>query len=86
MLLLCSLQPVGIFSFISGRRGPYGVQEYEFKMLEKDLFELNGTINRLTGESHEFVGTITLFVVGPDCCSTVIYGHMVTDYTCNAYG
>ena len=43
-----------MFSFMSGQRGPYGVQEYLFKVLEKDWSELSAIITRLLTSEYNY--------------------------------
>ena len=39
----------GKFSFVSGRRGPYGVAEYNFSMPNNSLINLQGALTEFTG-------------------------------------
>lgn len=45
----------GKFSFVSGRRGPYGVAEYNFKMNNDSLIDLQGALTEFTGAQFSAV-------------------------------
>ena len=45
----------GKFSFVSGRRGPYGVAEYNFKLHNDSLVDLQGALTEFTGAQFSAV-------------------------------
>ncbi len=45
----------GKFSFVSGRRGPYGVAEYNFKLHNDQLVDLQGALTEFTGAQFSAV-------------------------------
>ena len=45
----------GKFSFVSGRRGPYGVAEYNFKLLNDSLIDLQEVLTEFTGAQFSAV-------------------------------
>lgn len=45
----------GKFSFVSGRRGPYGVAEYNFKLLSDSLIDLQSALTEFTGAQFSAV-------------------------------
>lgn len=51
------------FSFTSGRRGPYGVQDYTFKLQENDLKQLQLLLSQRTGNTNWFRVFISIFIV-----------------------
>ncbi len=42
-------QDLNYFSFTSGRRGPFGVQDYTFRLNEDDLKQLQYLLSQHTG-------------------------------------
>ena len=44
-------QDLHIFSFTSGRRGPYGVKDYSFRLKEIDLIQLQQLLSQNTGNN-----------------------------------
>lgn len=47
-------QDTQYFSFTSGRRGPYGVQDYSFRLQENDLKQLQLLLSQRTGQINKF--------------------------------
>ena len=47
-------QDLNYFSFTSGRRGPYGVCDYTFKIKDEDLKKLQDILSQCTGKYHSF--------------------------------
>ena len=45
----------GKFSFVSGRRGPYGVAEYNFRLLSDSLIDLQSVLTEFTGAQFSAV-------------------------------